>query len=478
MAVASTNAAQREASGPIWVAYLFLISLLVPFYFNVGTLLLMPHRVVLLVFFVPFFMKLFIMRSLGKVLIVDWLLLGSALWAGASLLYNHSFGLAIEPFGIHVVEMFGGYLLARVSIRNARDFRRMVMLFFCLVIFLIPFAAAEAILRRPVMLEILPGTSVRPVNTGIRMGMRRAQVIFPHPILFGIFVSTGLGLFFYALKPRALGALGVPFVAAGTVFSLSTGALISFVMQTVFIIWELIMRAMSRRWTLFAWLSAAAYVIVDLGSNRTPFHVLVTYASFNTGSAYNRILIWRFGTDNVEQNPIFGLGLRDWERPSWMSASMDNFWLFIAVRYGLPAVILMLLALFLIVRRVSRIPIEDRDERLCRAGYLTAVGGLFIAGCTVHYWHAMMAFVFFIFGSGVWTIAREAPPEDDEDRPVEEPPKPISPYTRQTAPGRPIGVSRGQPVTASAAVVSKVSRRAEPPVRREPRHKAIPRRGP
>lgn len=443
-----------QASGPVWTAQLFLLSLMVPFFLPLGTLVLMPHRIVLLVLFVPLMVRL-LTRGAGPVLAVDWLMLGSALWAGVALFVNQTVIEAIEGSGIHLIEFFGGYLLARVAIRNAADFQKVIWTFFILILCLVPFAAIESLTGRAVLLEFLPGTSVRPVNAGIRLGLRRAQTIFAHPILFGVFVSTGLGLFWYVLRPRWLRYLAAPLVAVGTLFSLSTGALIAVVMQALFISWEVILRTVKSRWRLFAVLSVIGYFAIDILSNRSPFHVLVTYATFYQGSAYNRILIWQFGTENVLANPVFGLGFNDWVRPSWMRSSVDNFWLLLAMRYGIPTIGMILAALFIILRRVSRTVLEMPQDQRARAGYLVTFGGLFIAGGTVHYWHAMMAFSMFIFGSGVWIISGgaasgDASGDEESNRVV----SPRSRFTRQTADGGPIGVQQSKsrkPIHAGSA---------------------------
>ena len=447
------GAALSEAPAPVWAAQIFLLSLLVPFYISVGPILLMPHRILLLIFFVPFFLKLFIFRSSGPVLLADWFMFGSAIWAMLALAMNMPLGEAIEPAGIHMVEFFGAYLLARVAIRSSDDFRKVVWTFFCLLLIIVPFAAIESVTRRPVLLNLLPGTSVHPIDIGIRMNLRRAQVIFAHPILYGVFVSTGFGLFWYVLRPRGLAVMGAVLSAIGTIFSLSTGALIAVVIQSVYMGWDIVTRKVRSRWTIFAVLAALGYFAIDLLSNRTPFHVLVTYASFDTGSAYNRILIWQFGTDNVWNNPLFGLGERDWVRPGWMSGSIDNYWLLLSMRYGLPTIIMILLSLALILRRVSLAELTDPQDLRCRAGYLVAFGGLFIAGATVHYWHAMMAFVMFVYGSGLWAATGGGVQERSQDETPEDVPERLSSYTRQPASGGPIRVhgTRIRPSTALAA---------------------------
>ena len=54
-----------------------------------------------------------------------------------------------------------------------------------------------------------------------------------------------------------------------------------------------------------------------------------------------RVHIWHYGTPSVLNYPIFGTGFNDWERPSWMGGSIDNFWFVCAVRYGIPGFLFM-----------------------------------------------------------------------------------------------------------------------------------------
>ncbi|MEM9969471.1 MAG: O-antigen ligase family protein [Pseudomonadota bacterium] len=432
-----------EARAPVWVAQLFLLSLAMPFQIPVGPLLLMPHRIVLLVFFIPFFFKLFVMRRAGPILAADWFIMASAIWAAFALFANHPPMTMIEASGIHFLEVFGAYLLARVTLRSEADFRRMVRTFFVMVLFLLPFAAVESVTKRPLLLNLLP-SSMSPVYMGERFGLRRAQTAFAHPILYGVFVSTSLGLFWYALKPRGIRFIAAPMSVLATIFSLSAGALASIVVQLIIIGWETVTRFLRARWRIFALGTVAFYFLIDMLSNRTPFHVIITYLTFSSNTGYTRIHIWNFGMDNVWANPIFGLGFNDWSRPSWLGDSIDNFWLVLMIRYGLPGFVMLVIALVLIIRRVSRADLTDPDDILARAGYLTVFGGIVIAGGTVHYWHAMMAFAFFIFGSGVWAGTGGGQRPDDQDQDETEPPTQVSRYTRQTKRGVPIGTG-GRP---------------------------------
>jgi hypothetical protein len=273
------------------------------------------------------------------------------------------------------------------------------------LLILVPFGVVEAVTHRAVMLELIP-QSVRIITNEPRWGLRRAQTVFGHPILFGVFCSTGFGLFWYVMRSKLTRVGGTALAFVGTFVSLSSGALLSVVFQTIFMGWEMMTKSIPRRWTIFSILFLLLNITIDLLSNRTPFHVLVSYATFNSGTAYYRILIWEYGIENVWTNPMFGLGanIEQWVRASWMHSSADNYWLLLAMQFGIPCFLFLASALFFILRGVSLAPLKDPLGMACRAGYLTAIGGLIIAGGTVHYWHGVMAFVMFFFGAGVWVI--------------------------------------------------------------------------
>ena len=98
-----------------------------------------------------------------------------------------------------------------------------------------------------------------------------------------------------------------------------------------------------------------------------------------------------------------GLGLADWERPSWMaSASIDAFWLVVAMRTGIPTFLLMVLAIVLIMRGVivKGTKSKDRGVRGFARAWLFSLIALSLAACTVHYWNALYAYFFFFLGLG------------------------------------------------------------------------------
>jgi hypothetical protein len=104
------------------------------------------------------------------------------------------------------------------------------------------------------------------------------------------------------------------------------------------------------------------------------------------------------------RNPLFGTGFGDWQRATWMSDSIDNFWLLVAVRYGLPAFICLAAAMLLVMRALGRIDIDDAYVSRCRSGLLVSLAGLVFAACTVHYWNAIYCWLLFLLGSGMWML--------------------------------------------------------------------------
>ncbi len=399
------RSAQAVESLPI-IPALFLVTLIIPVLFQLGPIRLTPYRILLLATFFPALFTLFSGRA-GPVRGFDLWLIFSIIWACLALFYNHGIENMLETAGIYFVETLGCYLIARVYITNSAKFAAVCRIFLLIVMALFPFALYEAMTGRPILIEMAHkvGGSFLILNQQPRLGMERAQVVFDHSILYGAFVAALFGPIHYVLndgKGMVRRAFNYAIGFWGALFSVSGGALVALFFQIGLFAWDRLTRKINRSWTILALLFLLAYILVDLFSNRSPFHVFVSYLTFSPESAYNRILIWNFGTENVAANPIFGIGLGDWARPAWMGDSVDNFWLVIAMRYGLPGVFTFSVAVLWIIRAASLRHLPDPADHAGRAAFLTSLGGMILAGFTVHYWNAIYVFWMFLLGSGVW----------------------------------------------------------------------------
>jgi hypothetical protein len=102
------------------------------------------------------------------------------------------------------------------------------------------------------------------------------------------------------------------------------------------------------------------------------------------------------------RHPFLGIGLGDWTRPVWMSDSMDNFWLLIAMRYGLPAwAMLVALVLGLVVMAARRQGLPESWRR-ARHAWAFTLFGIAVAAATVHLWNALFVLFLFLIGAGAW----------------------------------------------------------------------------
>jgi hypothetical protein len=399
-----------EASRNAFVIALFLVAVISPIRIRLGDLMLSADRIFLLVAFVPLLIGL-LSRRAGSIRAIDACMALYSLWIGLAIFMVH--GAARIPFiGITIVEMLGGYLVGRVLVRGQADYRAVFRYFIILLVFLLPFVVVEQFTRRALLNEILGAAfeTIPYVDYGTRLGLNRIQATFEHPILYGMFCSIGIANLFYLNRDNIAKALSLSgFSLFMTFAALSSAPLLSGILQVGMIIWDKLTKG---NWKLLAALSVAAYVTVDLLSNRSPVAVFIHYLTFNAQTGYWRLLIWEYGIQNVWANPVFGLGLNDWVRPSWMhTPSVDNFWLLTAMRYGIPAIVFLMLGIALSLWAILRRQDLSAEDAQVRNAYVVSAVGLFFTLCTVFVWGSTAVFVMFYIGAGVWLAEAGRVPE-------------------------------------------------------------------
>lgn len=400
------------------VPYLFIFSLCIPVFFHAGPIRLAPFLLVLLALMAPMTIKWLTDKNTKRIL-PDYLLLLYCVWSALALVISHGIQETIEPIAIILLQTFGSYLLGRMYIRTPHDFRKIVNLQLCIVLLLLPFAILEAVTSVPILIKLFKplGNVLAESMMPPRMGLRRVQAVFEHPILYGIFVSSCFAMVYYSRKFSFALLLCLIAIAVAVFVSLSTGALLCLMVQIALITWGAILGNVQKKWLYFFIIFMAMYITIDLLSNRTPFEVFVSYLTFNTGSSYNRILIWEYGTAEVYRNPLFGIGLNDWIRPWWMhSGSMDNFWLLQAVRYGLPAFLFLSSAFLVVLFRVGAAKNLSFADRKLRDGFVISIVGIFFAICSVHLWNATFCWLVFLMGASICFTEQRDEKQDESEQ--------------------------------------------------------------
>lgn len=393
----------------------YLLAVVLPVTFSVGPLMMNGVRLLLIVLIIPLLINL-LRGKYGRILAVDILFIAHIAWATLALAINNP-AQVVTNVGSTGIEFLGGYLLARAYIRSREDFIALIRWLAVIAFCLLPFAVLETQTGRPMILDAIdriPGvSSLAAVNSGARLGLERAQTVFAHPIHSGLFFSIAFALIFNGMKgvfsPVTRYAIAA---AAGicTFLALSSGALLALVLQVFMILWAWSFRNNDRKWQILLGLFVLLYIAIDLASTRSPIRVFMTYATFSAHTAYWRSIIFEWGMVNVWANPWVGLGLNDWVRPGYMvSGSMDNFWLVMAVRYGIPGFLTIAAGYLLTLWQIGRRNFSGDPIMLnLRQAWMFCMAGITFVLITVHIWHTVYSFIFFIFGSGIWMLSVQA----------------------------------------------------------------------
>lgn len=400
--------ARARLAAPVAI---YLLAVVLPVTFSLGPLKMNGVRLVLIVLIIPLMINLLRGRY-GRILPVDILFFAHMAWVTLALAMNNP-SQVVTNVGSTGVEFLGGYLLARAYIRNAGDFVSLIRWLAVIALCLLPFALLESRTGRPMIIDAInsiPGiSSVKAVNSGQRLGMERAQTVFAHPIHSGLFFSIVFALVFNGMKgvfSTTTRYATAASAAVCTFLALSSGALLALILQLFMILWAGIFRNNVRKWQILLGLFVILYIAIDIASTRTPIRVFMTYATFSAHTAYWRSIIFDWGMINVWANPLVGLGLNDWVRPKFMvSGSMDNFWLVMAVRYGIPGFLLIAAGYLLTLWKMGRRDFSGDPLMLnLRRAWMFCMVGITFVLITVHIWHTVYSFVFFIFGSGIWML--------------------------------------------------------------------------
>ncbi len=402
----------------------FLITVLLPISMEVIGLRLSPNRLYLLIFLVPFALRV-LRGEAGWFTPVDLMFILSGLWIMVALGVTHGTDRVLFA-GITVVELVGGYFAGRVLVRNVQDYNAVIRIILIAMICLLPFALVESMSGRmilPDLFRIAFDAPTRAASAYGRLGLERVYSVFGHPILFGLFCSMALANVFYLFAGRPTLALLAAVLTLGMSFlALSSAPLLACAMQVGLLVWN---RVMGGRWLLLLVSAAITYVAVDVASNRTPITIIIETLTFNSGTGWIRIATNKFGWATVQANPIFGIGFNPWPRPNWLTASVDNFWLVMAMRYGYVGLGLVVTSFLVHIILLSRASISKQNLKRCRTAYGIVLVGICFTLVTVHIWDTMAAFVMFFVGAGAWMYTSDC--SEETEVPSK---KPQNPYVK------------------------------------------------
>ena len=414
---APASAAHERERLPL-LAKLALLAIMLPLYFEVGGLLLSPSRILFLGC-VPILLVRLLGGRYGGVLPVDLMILGFVFWMALSVSVNNP-EVLVTFVGSNALILLGGYLIARSQIRTPGQFEAFVRLLGLLVAGALPFAIYEAVtgqLSLGRLFEALPVVHSHPdVNYERRMSFDRVQFVFAHPIHYGLFCSLAFSMVLIGLRGSVGGALRLPWALAigFTCFlSVSSGPFLSLLVQFALIAYAVAMRNLPSRWTVLASSGALIYLVLDLISDRPAIYVILTKIAFNSFTANVRRVLLEYGLAQIARTPVLGVGFNGWDLPRWMTGSTDNYWLMLALLYGVPAFACLFGALVWTLWKAGRQPFApgSRPDML-RLGYGIVMVSLTLTLATVAVWGEMSSMTFLMLGAGAWFATYR--PDDEE----------------------------------------------------------------
>jgi hypothetical protein len=383
---------------------LFVLSLLIPSNWEVIGLRFSTARIYALCMVIPLAIR-WLAQEAGRPLPVDILILLHGFWIIVTLAVHHG----TERFALSfmtVIEVVCGYLVGRILIRDPASFRFLFKVLLLAIVIILPFALLEMSNGRALLQEIfrsILGSAHGDVEHPPRWGFYRAQTVMQHPILWGVFSAIVIANVFFIWRDRLPTAIVRAGAAGLACFSsMSAGAVLNFVTQVLLAGWGWMTKG---AWKALMIIFVVVFVFLSFASNRGPIIILIETMTFNAGTGWSRIYMWRYGIDDVMNNPIFGIGLNDWTRPYWLTGSVDNFWLVMMLRHGFVGFGLLAAGISWHIWKVVRAEGLSAYERRLREGYVIALASLIFSLTTVHFWGPPYLLMFAYIGAGVWFYA-------------------------------------------------------------------------
>lgn len=432
---------------PVLIFLLLILVIMVPveFYADLGGLRLTPARVFLIV------LTLMILPQLGKIRFrwFDWFFIGHVVWTITAYMRNYGASRAVEMSGIYFLEYVTVYMAARFYLQRMEQIRAVVILIFILVAISGALALPEAFTGIPYvhrLAEELTGHTYR-LGSEIRMGIYRSHSFFEHPILYGIFCAASFSLVWFVSTP-AQRAYRAPIIIFATWLSASSAPMLTLLVQILLLLLERVTRKLKQRDKVLAWVAGTFVMIVQTLTGRGVVGI-VAMMTLNPGTAYIRRSQWNFAIDDVMRNPWLGFQPHLYTRPFWLAPSIDNWWLLIMMRSGIPSLVLLALsALFMwsAIRRREGPPLF----RHLRMGWGMMMIAIILGAATVTFFGKLQPLFAFYMGMGAALATCYLPSRDEEEAPAPTGRQGIA-YTR--FPGGAVAASlRGREPGAGAAL--------------------------
>jgi hypothetical protein len=375
---------ERQHSFIIWVTLIgvFFPPILVP----LGGVNFTLGRLVVIILLIPACGLLFtrgrnrVASDLFALLFATWMLVASALSGG------------FRPYvGAEALEFLGAYLAGRAFFFGPSNFQMFIRALKPITALLVALAVVDTLAGRNITLDSfgIPNFSV------VRLGLVRAASVFEGAEHYGTFCVAATAIFLYS--ERGVSRLFyVGLSIFGCALSLSSGPLLGLVIVMAAFSYDRILKQYPWRWKALTTAIAAFIILISLISDR-PIEWMLVHFTIDPQTGFFRIETWNSALPLIGQSPFVGHGivqLGDSANEQVFLRSVDSLWLVEALRYGVPAVILLVMTIFSpLLRGPSSLAMDS-----VQTGVSLAVVSIAAVGLTVHFWDATWLFLSLCIG--------------------------------------------------------------------------------
>lgn len=364
--------AQRLKTSVIWPAVLLFYASLLPLEakIDLGNLRIYAFRISLFICFPWIIQKLLSGRiRLGP---VDVMLILASIWMAVAMSMTEGFSRGMESGGVQGFDLFTSYMVGRCALQTPGAFARLFKFALPGLIIVGLSMMFESVARqlfvRPLFASIFGGIASEAGQIFLeqRLGFLRAYGPFPHPILAGLHMACFLPIYSLAIRNRWVRVGGIAASLLG-LFSISSASFMAFVVNSLLVLYDrLQLKVRQLSWKALLVALAFPLLLIQIYSQNGLLSVVVRYLTLNPATGSYRMLVWNETMDDVAASPLFGIGFHEWTRPIWMiSSSIDNHWLLMTVRFGIPEALLLAMATILTIFRISmaagKAPKQVRD---------------------------------------------------------------------------------------------------------------------
>lgn len=288
-----------------------------------------------------------------------------------------------------VVEFGGGYIVARSYFFGLPTLETFVHVLKPVTIGIIALALLEHLTRYNVSAVLF---GLPQPDHEYRYGLLRAFSTFPHPIIYGTFCASAGAILLYSER-SSFSRIGYAALCLfGCVLSMSSAPLMAFMIVISVYLYDRILHAYRSRWRLLITGLCALLAVIFLAANN-PVSWIVAHLTLDPSTGYFRVATWDSAFYYIGFSPYVGYGFSSYAASSedfFASASVDCAWLVMALRFGSPLIILVLMANITSFWSGQAPRMRDAHDsyigNLC-TGFTLALVVLMLVGLTVHYWN-------------------------------------------------------------------------------------------